>query len=96
MDIEISEKSDSVDSDDDDDDGEVGELEGEEGEEGEEEELGDDGIDQLPRSYQHEPEPLQPVGLREQGLAIPASGDGVGFRLNRDVTRLDPRNTDNW
>ncbi|XP_041455738.1 uncharacterized protein LOC121432115 [Lytechinus variegatus] len=84
MDIDISDESDYNDSDDD-DDGEVGELEGEE-----EERLVDER-DQIPQPYQHEPEPVQPP---EPG-AIPL-GDGVGFRGNRDITRLDPRNTDNW
>ena len=91
LEIEISEESDSYDSDDD-DDGEVGEL----GEEEEEEELDDDVGQNMPRPYQHEPEPMQPVvGPGEQGGAV-AAGDGVGFQGNRDVTRLDPRNMGNW
>lgn len=96
LDIEISEESesdsasDSYDSDDD-DEGEVGEI-------GEEERQVDDHPDdvgRMPRPYQHEPEPQQPAA-GEQGVAGAGLGYGVGFRGNRDASRLDPRNTDNW
>ena len=81
-----------IDSDDDDDDGEIGEERREEADE----DQGDVGRMPRPGPYQHEPEPQQPAAAGQQGEAGAEFGDGVGFRGNRDVSRLDPRNTDDW
>ena len=76
----------------DDDDGEIGEERREEADE----DQGDVGRMPRPGPYQHEPEPQQPAAAGQQGEAGAEFGDGVGFRGNRDVSRLDPRNTDDW
>ena len=87
--IELSEESDSDSYDSDDDDGEVGEI----GEEENEIEVDDDQgyVGGMPRPYQHDPEPQRPAAAGQQGVAGAELGDDVGFRGNRDASRLDPR-----